>query len=429
MMMVVTANSSRHGNSLASKIRGSSFSLISPISATTLSFKQQRQPSSVYVPSSPRSLSTFAFVGRPSCVTKMTKAKATTSQIMLPPNDKDLSICIPICSTMRMTSTTTRLFSSAKNNDPPPPSSLLPFTKLPYSGAEIRLDDDTTNDIQTYSNDEFLDRLPPTLEYLISNDYMSCWIHVPISRASLLEHLCSDSSSSRNTHTDTTTTTPLPFGFELHHTNTTTQCIVIKQWIRQDGVDDKIPPYATHQVGCAGFVLNDKNELLLVKEWSGPPSNRVPSTQWKLPGGLLDMGESFQEAACREVWEETGIPCEFESILSFWHRHGLMFGKSDLYYVCLLKPTDSTSQIQHDPIEISDACWMSIDEFVTTQDHPLILHILQHVFDIEKRQQNSTRTPTSRTTKRLVPSAAMVEGPVQFGSRSPFPTFTPRTRK
>jgi len=38
---------------------------------------------------------------------------------------------------------------------------------------------------------------------------------------------------------------------------------------------------------------------------------------WKLPGGLVETGESIQEAAIREVWEETGIKTKFVSILGF----------------------------------------------------------------------------------------------------------------
>ena len=30
---------------------------------------------------------------------------------------------------------------------------------------------------------------------------------------------------------------------------------------------------------------------------------------WTLPKGKLDAGESFEEAALREVWEETGLRC------------------------------------------------------------------------------------------------------------------------
>ena len=59
-------------------------------------------------------------------------------------------------------------------------------------------------------------------------------------------------------------------------------------------------------------------------------------------GGLLDAGESFAEAAVRETFEETGVRTRFRSLLSFWHRHGLTWGKSDLYYVARLEPASAT---------------------------------------------------------------------------------------
>lgn len=46
------------------------------------------------------------------------------------------------------------------------------------------------------------------------------------------------------------------------------------------------------------IILNDQNEVLLQKRHDG---------YWGLPGGLMDLGESFEEVAKREVFEETGL--------------------------------------------------------------------------------------------------------------------------
>jgi 8-oxo-dGTP diphosphatase len=46
---------------------------------------------------------------------------------------------------------------------------------------------------------------------------------------------------------------------------------------------------------------------------------------WSLPKGKLDAGESFEEAARREVGEETGLRCELGDELppvSYADRHG-----------------------------------------------------------------------------------------------------------
>jgi 8-oxo-dGTP pyrophosphatase MutT (NUDIX family) len=276
----------------------------------------------------------------------------------------------------------------------------LQFETGPYSAAEVTVE-------KIGNDDEFLDRLDRSIDFWKANDFTSAWVSVPTTRARLIEHLSSSEDGNEK------------YGFDLHHTNATMQTIVMKKWL-QDGTEDKIPPFATHQVGCAGFVLNDQNEILLVKEWSGPSSNRTPTQQWKMPGGLLDAGESFEEATCREVLEETGVPCEFESILTFWHRHGLQFGKSDLYYVCLLQP--KSSEIDLCPVEISAARWMAVDEFLATQNHPLITHVLRNNFLLDA----SCKVGNS---KRIAPSADIMTGAVQWPNRPPYPTYTSTIRK
>lgn len=56
-----------------------------------------------------------------------------------------------------------------------------------------------------------------------------------------------------------------------------------------------------HKVSAAAMVTNDKGEILLVNSpWRG----------WEYPGGLLEPGETFQQALRREVREETGVEIE-----------------------------------------------------------------------------------------------------------------------
>jgi len=50
--------------------------------------------------------------------------------------------------------------------------------------------------------------------------------------------------------------------------------------------------------GAVVIILNDKNEILL--------QERKPGL-FGLPGGLMDLGESLEETARREVFEETGL--------------------------------------------------------------------------------------------------------------------------
>jgi ADP-ribose pyrophosphatase YjhB (NUDIX family) len=52
-------------------------------------------------------------------------------------------------------------------------------------------------------------------------------------------------------------------------------------------------------VAAGAFVFDEQNRLLLQK--------RSDNGYWGLPGGFMELGQSVQETARREVYEETGI--------------------------------------------------------------------------------------------------------------------------
>jgi len=64
----------------------------------------------------------------------------------------------------------------------------------------------------------------------------------------------------------------------------------------------------------------------------------------EIPGGLAELGEHLDEAAVREVKEETGINVRFKNVLSMRHTHGVQFNRSDLYFVCLMEPIESVDE-------------------------------------------------------------------------------------
>ncbi len=55
---------------------------------------------------------------------------------------------------------------------------------------------------------------------------------------------------------------------------------------------------AVYTQGAFVIVLNESQQILLVKRKDVP--------LWDLPGGRVDPGESAEEAAVREILEETG---------------------------------------------------------------------------------------------------------------------------
>jgi len=52
-------------------------------------------------------------------------------------------------------------------------------------------------------------------------------------------------------------------------------------------------------VGARGVLIDDQNRLLLIQ--------RSDNRRWAIPAGAMELGESMEECAIREVWEETGL--------------------------------------------------------------------------------------------------------------------------
>ncbi|KAK6947537.1 Pre-nudix hydrolase domain [Dillenia turbinata] len=149
-------------------------------------------------------------------------------------------------------------------------------------------------------------------------------------------------------------------GFEYHHAER--GYVMLTYWIPEGPC--LLPANASHQVGVGGFVINDNNEVLVVQEKQCPPEL---VGLWKLPTGYILESEEIFTGAVREVREETGIDTEFVEVIAFRHAHNVAFEKSDLFFVCMLRPL--SSQIKVDDFEIQAAKWMLLAEFVV---QPLI---------------------------------------------------------
>lgn len=61
-----------------------------------------------------------------------------------------------------------------------------------------------------------------------------------------------------------------------------------------------------HSVSVAGIVVDGNGRVLVIR--------RRDNGHWEPPGGVLEVGESFEEGVRREVQEETGLPIVVEQL-------------------------------------------------------------------------------------------------------------------
>ena len=69
-------------------------------------------------------------------------------------------------------------------------------------------------------------------------------------------------------------------------------------------------------LGASGIVMNSKGEWLVVKKTYGGLKG-----MWSLPAGFVEGDETADNAAIREVKEETGLDCILEGMVGFRYRH------------------------------------------------------------------------------------------------------------
>lgn len=110
---------------------------------------------------------------------------------------------------------------------------------------------------------------------------------------------------------------------------------------------------------CYALVVVRKGDRFLIIQESkyGEP--------WYLPGGRVEAGESFTDAAVRETREEAGIPVRVTGLIRIEHSPSAAGARMRVLF--LAEPTDDTPPKSEPDDESLRAAWVGLDELAQYQ--------------------------------------------------------------
>lgn len=128
----------------------------------------------------------------------------------------------------------------------------------------------------------------------------------------------------------------------------------------------------TPQAGVGAIVFH-QNRVLLVKRGQAPNAG-----QWAIPGGRIRLGETLQQAAEREILEETGVHIKAgEPVFAFDVIQQNEQADCQLHYVVV---DLAAEYISGEPVAGDDAAearWISAAELGSLQVNQITLQLLK----------------------------------------------------
>jgi 8-oxo-dGTP diphosphatase len=116
-----------------------------------------------------------------------------------------------------------------------------------------------------------------------------------------------------------------------------------------------------HSVSVAGIVVNDDDRVLVIK--------RDDNGHWEAPGGVLELGESFEDGVRREVLEETGLTVSVERLTGVYKN--LTHGIVALVFRC--RPNAGGT---HPTAEAREVRWMTTQQVQSAMNPAFAVRVL-----------------------------------------------------
>ncbi|MFM9368802.1 NUDIX hydrolase [Streptomyces sp. Da 82-17] len=128
--------------------------------------------------------------------------------------------------------------------------------------------------------------------------------------------------------------------------------------------DPTSPPL--HSVSVAGAVVREDGRLLAIR--------RADNGNWELPGGVLELNETPEAGAAREVLEETGIQVEVDELTGVYKNTAR--GIVALVFRC--KPSGGTERTSDESTAVA---WLTPDEITARMPEVYAARLLDALDD------------------------------------------------
>ena len=132
--------------------------------------------------------------------------------------------------------------------------------------------------------------------------------------------------------------------------------------------------YPDHPRVAVGAVVIHDGCILLVKRGKQPARG-----EWAIPGGSVELGETLQEAAEREIFEETGITIRAGKVIYTFDAIVTDGGRTRFHYVIL---DLEAAYVAGDPLagdDVLEAGWFGPGQLETLGVNARTLHLLTEI--------------------------------------------------
>lgn len=125
--------------------------------------------------------------------------------------------------------------------------------------------------------------------------------------------------------------------------------------------------------GAGAIIRDEAGKLLMIR-------NKKDGL-WRVPGGHVEEGESYHDAAARELLEETGITCKLEPMYNFYHTYRGAFYYAERFTGTV--PVGHKVTLEDD--KYTDYEYFALDALpVASEIHPVDVELIEYLTGVRE---------------------------------------------